>query len=272
MKKKEYYKEHPYRVAISQNGKKFVEFDSVKSEELNISFENSKVGKVFGLNLPVHYSCNHNCECYKLGKCYACQGCYNFLSNQALYSENLKFYFEHTEEEFIEAINRVIASKPACKLFRWFECGDILSFTFFKTMIRVAECNKNITFWTYTKKYEIVNRFVEMYGRDAIPENLTIVFSHWMNEDGSYFPMENPYSFPTSEFIPFGREEEAEKVTHICPCSDPNVVATCATCEHPCYKLKYGQSMALLEHSTPETRTRDKEIRNAKAELKKEGK
>ena len=81
--------------------------------------------------------------------------------------------------------------------------------------------------------------------------------------------MDNPYNFPTSEFIPFGKEELAKNVTHICPCSDPNVLTTCNTCDHPCYELNFGESMALLEHSTKESKARDKEINAKHKELKK---
>jgi hypothetical protein len=81
--------------------------------------------------------------------------------------------------------------------------------------------------------------------------------------------MDNPYHLPTSEFIPLGREELVKWVTHVCPCSDPNVIAKCENCEHPCYELKHGESMALLEHSTTETRKRDSEIKMAHEELKK---
>ena len=134
-------------------------------------------------------------------------------------------------------------------------------------MVKIAIDNPGIKFWSYTKKYSIVNKWINANG--DLPENLVIIFSHWMNCDGSYFPMNNPHNLPTSEFIPFGREELKETVTHICPCSDPSVVATCATCDHPCYKLCKGESMALLEHSTKATKQRDKDIKAAKASLKK---
>ena len=98
---------------------------------------------------------------------------------------------------------------------------------------------------------------------------MVIIFSHWMNDDGSYYPMDNPHDLPTSEFIPYGREDLKEKVTHVCPCSDPSVLATCETCDHPCYTLKKGEMMGLLEHSTKQTKQRDKEIRLAKEQLKK---
>lgn len=130
-------------------------------------------------------------------------------------------------------------------------------------MCEIARRNPNIKFWTYTKKYGIVNSYVKQNGIDAIPENLVIVFSHWMNDDGTYYPMYNPYEFPTSEFIPMGKEEMLDSVTNVCPCSNPAVFENCANCSHPCYELKHGQSMGLVEHSTIRTKARDTAIKAA---------
>jgi hypothetical protein len=80
--------------------------------------------------------------------------------------------------------------------------------------------------------------------------------------------MDNPYNFPTSEFIPIGKEELSKKSTFVCPCSDPSVSVTCETCENKCYRLKPGQSQALLEHSTTATKDRDKALKAAKKAVK----
>jgi len=117
----------------------------------------------------------------------------------------------------------------------------------------------------------IVNHFIEKYlNGDGIAFNkyTGIIFSYWRNKDGSHFPMLNPYNMPLSVFIPLGMEKEAEKANHICPCSNPNIFENCCNCSNPCYNLKPGQTMALLEHSTPETAKRDKEIRAAHAAIK----
>lgn len=250
-----------------QNGHNYVTAESV-SPIFHAVSGNSKTGSHVGnYNLPIEYTCNHQCECYKDGICYACGGCYNFTNNQADYTENYLFYKISTINAVAERISDFIRDNKF-SLFRYFTCGDIPSEKFLRVMIKTAEDNPTVRFWAYTKKYHIVNTFVQENGLDAIPENLVIIFSHWMNKDGSYFPMNNPYDFPTSEFIPYGREELAETVTHICPCSDPTVKATCETCDHPCYKLNHGESMALLEHSTSETKQRDKEIRKAHEQLK----
>jgi len=250
---------------IGQNGKKFVDLDSVQPV-FHATNGNSKTGPAGNYNLPIEYTCRHDCECYKLGRCYACQGCYLFLDNQALYSENYKYYKVNTAETLAQAIVCYI-DENNLKLFRYFTCGDIPGAKFMDAVVIAAAARPNVKFWLYTKKYHIVNKYLDDNGADVIPGNVSIIFSHWMNDDGSYFPMDNPYGFATSEFIPLGQEELTEQVTHVCPCSDPTVKATCATCDHPCYDLKRGESMALLEHSTKRTKARDKAIKAAKAAL-----
>lgn len=252
-------------VKVGQNGHRFVTLDSVEAI-FHATDGNSKTGRCGNYNVPVELTCNHQCECYKTGKCYACSGCYNFISNQTLYSENLKFYRDSTLDVFVKAITEYIKKNNLDK-FRYFTCGDIPDGKFFVAMIEIARINPTVEFWAYTKKYNIVNTYCNTYGVESIPENLTIIFSHWLNDDGTYFPMNNPYNFPTSEFIPLGKEYLIESVTHVCPCSDPTKKATCATCDHPCYRLKHGESMALLEHSTQRTKERDKKIKEQKALL-----
>ena len=265
---KAFYQTNPYKVN-SIDGKKFVAVDTVRTDTMNVSDGNGKTGKhVACINFPIFYTCRHNCECYKSGKCYACGGCYNFASNQATYSENLAFIRNNPFEIVVAAIVNGIREK-GFTLSRYFTCGDIPNGMFFDVMVEVARRMDGVTFWAYTKKYGIVNSWCDAHGVDAMPHNLTIIFSHWRNDDGTYYPMDNPYRFPTSEFIPVGCEHLVDGVTHVCPCSDPSVVATCETCEHPCYKLQHGESMALLEHSTAASKERDDAVRAAHEALKK---
>lgn len=261
MKIREYFKRFPYRVLVGKNGLKFVDLRTVRKDECHLSFQNSKTGKVIAFNLPVELTCLHTCECYIKKACYACSGCYQFTMNQAIYAENLVFFLTHSNDDFIAEITRQIRQHKSRTLFRWFTCGDIVNERFLECMIAVAKLNPAIRFWTYTKKYEIVNKYVDKYGLKIIPENLHIIFSHWMNEDGSYFPMDNRHDFPTSEFIPIGKEDLLDTVTNICPCSNPNIVEHCANCSTPCYELKHGESMALVEHSTKRTKERDRVIK-----------
>lgn len=257
-------RENPYIVQVGENGKKYVIKNTVASCYLNLSDGNSKTGNAINLNFPIEYTCNHSCECYKEGLCYAEQGCYLFSSNQALYSENLNFFIENTSDDFISAVQFAI-DFFGYRLFRYFTCGDILNKRFFDCMIKIAQNNPAVEFWSYTKKYEIVNNWIDENG--DLPKNLSIIFSHWMNSDGTFYPMNNRHNLPTSEFIPFGKEDIINESYHVCPCSDPTVKATCETCDHPCYRLKKGEHMALCEHSTKQTKQRDKALRDAKKAL-----
>lgn len=257
-----------YTIEKGENGLNFIDYR--KSEDvLHVTKQgNSKTGVPVGsYNFPVEHSCNHLCECYKLRKCYACGGFYQMPDNMKRYAENLAFFLKHTSDEFCDMFCENLA-KNGNKKFRYFTIGDILNTRFFECMIENARRMPGVKFWSYTKKYSIVNRWCDEHGIENFPKNLKIIFSHWMNEDGSYFPMENPYNFPTSEFIPFGREDLAKTVTHVCPCSDPNVLATCDTCDRPCYELNFGESMGLLEHSTKETKARDKAVKEAHKKIK----
>lgn len=265
-----FYDSNPYRVVSDDlTGLKAVDVHTVRRDVFNWSDGNSKVGDHVGnYNLPIAFSCVRDCECHSKKKCYACSGTYNFLANQARYSENMAYLMSHTIAEFVSEMVDTI-NENSWDLFRYFTCGDIPFVSFVGAMVDIARQCPTVRFWVYTKKYSLVNAWCDKYGVDSIPNNLTVIFSHWRNEDGTFYPMDNPYYFPTSEFIPVGCENELVDADHVCPCSDPDVLATCKVCEHPCYELKQGQKMALLEHSTTETKDRDRALKQAHAELKK---
>lgn len=255
----------PYEVFLTRYGYKAVSTDSVINNRFNFSIGNSKLGKrVLNYGMDIMSTCAP-CECKTKGICYGTCGLFQMGSNLQRAAENFVFWKVQGNDETVKAIQFAIDSNPGIDKFRHFEIGDIPNLDYLKNvMVRLAIDNPGVHFWTYTKKYSVVNAFVDKYGLEAIPSNLAIIFSHWMNQDGSYYPMDNKYDFPTSEFIPFGKEDELlPGITHVCPCSDPDVVAHCEDCEHPCFKLQHGQSMALLEHSTKATAKRDKAIKAA---------
>lgn len=256
-----------YAVKTGMNGHKYVDRASVTDNVFHVVTDgNSKTGAgVINVNFPIEYTCDHRCECYKLARCYASGGCYSYSSNQAGYSENFNFWLKSSVTEMSNVFQLAIDATGA-RLFRYFTCGDIPDGFFLRAMVKTAQRNPSVKFWAYTKRYGLVNSYIDRGG--IIPDNLVIIFSHWMNDNGTYFPMDNHTGRATSEFIPLGKEHLAQTVTHICPCSDPSVIATCATCDHPCYDLKPGESMALMEHSTSRTRTRDKAIKASKEALK----
>ena len=246
----------------------YYDMHDVENNTLHLALSgNDKTGHgVICFNVSAWHTCKHDCECFKNGTCYACGGCYQFPDNMKKYAENAAFIYSHTPQEIADAIAAQIPANA--KLFRWHTIGDFIPSSF-EAAIILARQFPNIRFWAYTKKYHIVNAYCDRYGKEAIPGNLTILFSEWRNADGTFYPMDNRFNFPVSRFIPLGCEEEAASVTHICPCSDPTVLTTCKECEHACYTLKEGESMALLEHSTKRTKERDRKVKAAHKELKK---
>lgn len=257
-----------YALEIGENGFRYVTLESVGDDALSLPYgSNSKVGKAMTLSFPIEYTCDHRCECYREKKCYGCGGCYLFGSNQEKYTRNLKFYLNQGGRAFIAAVVDAITDGKV-KRFRYFGVGDIPNYDFVGVMVEIARQCPGVEFWGYTKKYRLVNRWIDENGE--LPENLCIIFSHWMNEDGTFFPMENPHNMPRSEFVPFGMEDTIDlEHGHVCPCSDPDFIGTCADCEHPCSRLKKGEAMYLKEHSTAATKERDAALRAARAEKKK---
>ena len=269
---KAYYDENGklrgYEAAKDAAGFKYVHWVQMPAVRLHFSAGNSKIGRTLNLSFPIAFTCDHNAPCYKEGKCYGKGGCYTFDSNQALYAENLAFIKAHSDAEIVaEFLKNIDAAKA--EAVRLCNVGDIPNERFLAILETVARERPECVLYFYTKKYRLVNRHYLFNGIESKPENLTIIFSHWRNDDGTFWDMENPFNFPTSEFIPYGMEDEIPEGAHVCPCSDPNFTGTCKTCDHACRFLKQGECMCLLEHSTKRTKARDKAVKEGQAKAKK---
>lgn len=268
-----------YYLTIASNGLKYVNPTPEDGARpiLHLPAGNSKIGskKAMAYGHVIPATCDNRCECFKDKICYGCHGFYiMYPVNQLFLADNMLFFKKYGYKATAVAIIKEI-KRTHCQYFRWFTVGDIPNIDFIKMMVLVGRECPEVEFWGYTKKYMLVNHYIDKYMNGDAAEFLELtglIFSHWRNKDGSFFKMTNPYNMPLSEFIPYGMESEAENATHICPCSDPDVFKTCITCDHPCYKLKLGESMALLEHSTPRTAARDKAIHESHEKLKKAGK
>lgn len=259
-----------FTMTTAENGLNYVKANKADGAEvvLHLASGNTKTGNdhilTYGHSIPE--SCDHRCECFSEKICYGCSGNYvRYPVNQLYLADNLLYFRTYGADKMAEKIIKEI-KKNKIKYFRWFTVGDIPTMEFIRMMVIVGRACPGVKFWGYTKKYMLVNHYIEKYMNGNAEEFLRLtglIFSHWRNKNGEFFKMLNPYNMPTSEFIPYGMETEAKKADHICPCSNPDVYEHCCNCSNPCYELRIGQSMALLEHSTAETKQRDKEIREA---------
>ena len=161
----------------------------VKEITMCISKGNRKIGRVMNVSLPPLMTCK-NCSGCK-GFCYDIKACLQYpntvidarIRNYTVLKKDRQLYFE--------TIDHAISRRRTNKYFRWHVAGDIVDIDYFWRMCGTARRHTDFIFWTYTKNYNVVNEYCRLYGRDAIPENFTIMFSEW---DG--MPLDNPYNFP----------------------------------------------------------------------------
>ena len=133
-----------------------------------------------------------------------------------------------------KAIDKYISGRRTHKFFRWHVAGEIMSLKYFKHMIKIARKHPDWTFWTYTKRYDIVNEYCRKWFRRSIPKNLTVMFSVWQG-----MPLVNPYDFPTFECIPDHEELPAD--VWLCP-------GNCEVCKAAHRGCVYGESSCVREH------------------------
>jgi hypothetical protein len=123
---------------------------------------------------------------------------------------------------------------------RYHSFGEIPSYEYLLKMVELAENNDDVKFYTYTKRFEWIERYMKEHF--LFPSNLVINVSIWHKN------YDNPYHFP--EFIYDDLQDpEIAKLPH-CPAVDINgneTGFTCAKCKR-CLKAKQGDKIAVYSH------------------------
>ena len=176
---------------------------------VSIQTGNVKIGHTHCVSLPAIIACENCSECKV--HCYGLKDALRFLAVRLARAKNWALLMTNRSEYFRQ-IADYISRRRAHKFFRWHVVGEIIDLDYFEHMIAIAERFPDWKFWTYTKRYDIVNRFVADNG--YIPENLIIMFSEWRG-----MVMDNPYGFP--EFRVLFEGEQAPADAWLCPgCCD----------------------------------------------------
>lgn len=198
---------------------------------VRISVTNSKLGAAIpSINLPAAITCRPDAPCFK--ECYARHGHFLYesvkkahMNNLDAYKKNPKLYFSMVAEQTKEY-----------RRCRWHSSGDIVDSRYLEGMCWVARKNKGVSYLCFTKKFELVNEWVE--AGHKIPKNLTIVFSGWTN-----WKPENPHNFPTTwVYFPKNPELNTCIPEDSIPCA-----GKCSDCA-ACWQLKKGQSVVFKKH------------------------
>ena len=194
----------------------------------------SKLGIGIGtVNLPAITTCRCDAPCRK--GCYACKG--NFLYDNVKTSicKNYEAYMEDNER-FFNIIHHQLEMIPY-KFFRWHSSGDIVDTNYLDGMCKLARKHKGTQFLCFTKKYEIVNEYLNNHKK---PKNLVLVFSNW----GDWI-CDNPHNLPTA-WVEFGKETDKNIPANANKCSG-NCGECVNTSEH-CWRMQKGDAVFFHKH------------------------
>lgn len=205
--------------------------------KVSISNGNRKMGAIPSVSLPPITTCPKNAPCAK--KCYAMRMCKRYPNVKQAYENNLEIW----QSDPIEYFDQVEYAVKFSRYFRFHVSGDIPSLEYLIEVFNIAKRNSHCEILIFTKKYDIVNEYIEMHNperhalRYIIPSNLHIIFSEWGN-----MPIPNPYNLPTSAVIFKG--EEPKDGWKVCGgnCTE------CACRGVGCWELKNGETIAFYEH------------------------
>ena len=203
-------------------------------ELVHISTSISKLGTAIPtVNLPAVLTCRSDAPCKKYR--YACKGNFRFKNVIKSLENNLNTYLNNPDI-FFGTIDMQLQAIPY-RYFRWFSSGDIVNAEFFERMVALANKHTATKFLCFTKKFEIVNAWIEKNG--DLPDNLIVVFSNWGD-----FRCDNPYNLPTS-WVEFKKEkydipEDAIQCNGYC--------GDCVNTGCSCWDLHKGESVKFHQH------------------------
>lgn len=145
----------------------------------------------------------------------------------------------HDVDTFFDELQQFIDRSMVAAI-RYHAAGEIVSYKYLCKMAEIAENNPTIIFYTYTKRYAWLEKYVKENG--SFPANLVISVSIWHNN------YDNPLGFP--EFIyDDGSDESLKNIPHCKAVSESGTETgiTCAQCKM-CLKAKHGQQIAVYAH------------------------
>ena len=184
-----------YKQAAAAIMKSFDAMTPAEKARLHVRFSqgNDKIGRVLNVSiLPVITcpGCDHTCALF----CYDVRDCLRFPKN-VLYARCVNTWLLiHCPERFWFEIDRKMTRRRKNKRLRFHVGGEIMSVEHFAEMVKIAERHPDFIIWTYTKKYQFVNAYIDAHGGSraaAYPEWFTVMFSEW---DG--LPVDNPHGLP----------------------------------------------------------------------------
>ena len=197
---------------------------------VKISKGNSKLGAIPSVSLPSIKTCR-NCACQE--KCYAQKLERLRPSVKNAYEHNLGVLLSDPTTYWRE----VEASVMMSRFFRFHVSGDIPNAAYLENMVAVAGRNAHCEILCFTKRYEMVNEFIQKNGE--LPSNLHMIFSGWVGLD-----MANPFSLPEAHV----RYRDGSTTAYDDAVECGGNCTECALTEGGCWNLQKGQQVVFNEH------------------------
>lgn len=197
--------------------------------KLSVSNGNVKMGAVASISLPAVITCRPGAAC--ASKCYALCMEMRYANVAKAYARNWALWVTDPASYERQAISAAYMER----FFRWHVSGDIVSRAYLDMMIRVAETCTKTEFLVFTKKYELINAYINE--GNTLPENLHVIFSAWPGE-----ALPNPHRLPVAAMVPKGSDPEPDWQQ----CGGNCTNCACRGCG--CWALKAGQTICFAEH------------------------
>ena len=224
-------KKNTQKKEFTMSREEYIEFLSMKSNEVHMTTKNSKTGcGVIDLAFPV-ITCREDAPCKKTG-CYCMKGTQQMASVQGAYYRNYRLY----HEDPVDFWNQVQFKLAHCGLSkcRYFDAGDLPNYAFIDGMVATAKKFPEMKFMAFTKKYFLVNQWIDNNGN--LPDNLNIIFSAWDKN----WEVLNPHHLPVAyvDFKDFEKNPVLPEKYQTCP-NQKDKTITCSMCGK-CWRKDLG--------------------------------
>lgn len=187
-------------------------------------------GAIPQLNMPYIVSCRKDAPCYK--DCYCHKGNLAFATTRKAHMDRYELYKKDPVAFFKKVDSEM--SFVSYKFFRFHSAGDIVDEQYLDLMCWLARKHKETKFLCFTKKYELVNNYLNTHKK---PGNLVLVLSNW-----GEWKVENPHKLPMS-FVDFGEGNEG------IPDKAFKCTGRCAACDNQhCWNMKKGDTVVFHKH------------------------
>jgi len=202
-----------------------------KVTSASISGKNSKMGEVASVSTLPFLTCPSRCKGTCGNDCYAAKIANLRPSVLTSYARNTALAM-YEPRLFWADVNRAMMAR---RFFRFHVSGDIMNADYFERMIDACRNNPHCMVLVFTKRYEIVNAWIDKNG--DLPENMRLLFSGWQNLTAI-----NPHGLPETNVYDKGEEPKADWLLCGGNCFE------CGCRGLGCWQAKKGEVVAFRKH------------------------